>query len=744
MADKTIDITASYQVELAINRLESLSTIPCVAAQCFPKLLKPGFSALDLAEIIESDPALTAKVFSVANYNSGILTEGTSIRRILDELDISLLRDAILSVKVAGSFGTDSSDEIYKALQRKQLVLHSLAVGCCSRDIAEIAFPKMDSQLVYSAGLLHDIGKLALDQTMPKSFARVVKEAKMQSSSACTIEQKYLGIDHTIIGKRLAQKWGLGNQIVLAIWLHHSDTNIISQNIGEAKIAQVVQLADIIARQCNIGQSGSFDRLESPYILARPLKLSAEQLQQIRRKLVDKVAEKSKILGLDSKNIAATYCETVHDAIAQLARNNTKLSLENRQLQTSSGHFDFATDFLSTIRSTIPSIVAAQKFAVAWQKFYQTGSICLYLTERNNQQPIEAVVVEAQQATSTVILKAPLAIPVIPEEITKEFDILNVEGHVSWLFEQLDTEFQLSQTKIIPLLCGGKAIGAMVFEFRHPVESEQLKERFKATAAVGGAALGMTFASGKQQRFAEQFALFLNQTKTRQSHQASGDILGALAEMAAGAAHELNNPLSVISGRAQLLSETETDSEKKEILEQIKENTSELTGIIDGLMNFAQPQQPRPENTDIRQIIDEAVELTSQKINTENADIQIDTSKADRQVFVDSAQVASAISNILANSIESYVALAGPVRVTAVCGQASENLVLEIIDMGRGMDLDTLQKAIQPFFSAKPAGRKRGMGLAYANRLIQLNKGSLNITSQPAIGTTVTILLPCK
>jgi signal transduction histidine kinase len=60
------------------------------------------------------------------------------------------------------------------------------------------------------------------------------------------------------------------------------------------------------------------------------------------------------------------------------------------------------------------------------------------------------------------------------------------------------------------------------------------------------------------------------------------------------------------------------------------------------------------------------------------------------------------------------------------------------------MDKETLRKATQPFYSAKPAGRKRGMGLAYAQRLIQLNKGSLNIKSEPGKGTTVTILLPCK
>ena len=744
MSDKATDTTAAYQVELAINRLESLSTLPCVAAQLFPKLLKGNLSSLDLAEIIESDPALTSKVFSVAGLDGNILEDGLSVRQILEKLDISLLRDTVLSVQVAGSFGADSGAEMYKVVTRKQLFLHCLAVAICAKDIAEIAFPQMDSQLAYSAGLLHDIGKLALDQTMPKSFEKIVREAKMQSAGSCTIEQKYLGLDHTIIGKRLAQKWGVPEQIVLAIWLHHSDTAIISQNIGEAKIAQIVQLADIIARQCSIGQSCSFDSPDSPYIIARSLNINSEQMQKIRRSLIDGISEKSELLGLDSKNIAANYCQTVHAAIAQLAHNNTKLSLENRRLQASSGHFDFATEFLSSITSMTSSIEAAEKFAISWQNFYQTGSVCLYLVEGNEQELIKAVVVEGQQATKKVILNAPSARPIIPRELTRKFDILDADGNVNWLFEQLDTEFELSQTKIIPLLCSGKAIGAMIFEFRYPVESKQLQEKFRATAAIGGIALGMTFSSNKQQHFAEQFASFLNKVKTEQRHQASEELLEALAEMAAGAAHELNNPLSVISGRAQLLGKSEADSEKKQILEQIKENTDDLAGIIDGLMNFARPKQPRPDNVDIQQILDEAVELASKKTNTANPDIQVDVSKAGKEVFVDSAQMASAISNILANAIESYPAQAEAIKVTAVCDEGSDILALEIVDMGSGMDSATLQKAIQPFFSAKPAGRKRGMGLAYANRLIQLNKGTLNITSQLASGTTVTVSLPCK
>ena len=113
-------------------------------------------------------------------------------------------------------------------------------------------------------------------------------------------------------------------------------------------------------------------------------------------------------------------------------------------------------------------------------------------------------------------------------------------------------------------------------------------------------------------------------------------------------------------------------------------------------------------------------------------------------VFVDSAQVASAIANVFANSLESYADGSGPINVTATADESGDFVKISISDQGCGMDAETLQRATQPFFCSKPAGRKRGMGLAHAQRIIQLNGGSLNITSQPDIGTTVTILLPCK
>ena len=741
MSEKTADTTTAHQVELAIRRLDSLSTLPCVATRLLSKLLQSQPSAL--TETIESDPALAAKILSlIGQQGLSFADENFSVRRALDKLPAYLVRDALLSVKVLQAFDLDPNS--HKPLFKKQLAQHCLAVACCAKDIAEIISPQMNSHLAYLAGLLHDIGKLALYQVMPKSFARIVEEAKSQNACICTIEQKHLGLDHAILGKRLARKWHLPGQITLAIWLHHSETTIISENMPEAKIAQVVQLADSITRQCGIGQSGSYDAPDSAEQIAQSLAIEPEQLQQIRRNLSKTVKQKSKVPGLDSPNAVATYCDTVHNTAAQLAHNNTKLSLENRQLQTNSSHFDFITDFLSSINSTTSPIDAAENFATRWQKFYQTGMVCLYLVPPTNSRTLEAVVVENLSQSRIVYLNAPADSAPIPKALANKFAILNAQDHINWLFEQLDVDFELSRTKLVPLLSAGKAIGVIAFELRYPGDIELFGEKFKATTSIAGAVLDMAFASADQQHFAERFAQLLNQLKTAQRQPDLSGSLNALAEMAAGAAHELNNPLSVISGQSQLLAETEADPEKKQILKQIQQKSNKLSEIIDDLMTFARPQQPRPGQTSIKQMLDEATYLAAQKQNAEQLDIQIDVADGVKNVFVDSAQIVSAIANVFSNSVESYSNQPGPIKVTADSDETGDFVKLAITDLGCGMDAETLQKATQPFFSAKLAGRKRGMGLAHAQRIIQLNKGRLDITSQPGSGTTVTILLPRK
>ena len=758
MSGKIADTKSAKQIELAIHRLDSLPILPCVALKIFSKLLEPQFSPSELAEIIESDPALTVKILSLARKQGlNPAEERFSVRQILGKLPANLVSDALFSINVSSVSGDNENG----TLTKKELVLHTLAVACCAKNIVEIIPAETEPALAYLAGMLHDIGKLAINELMPKSFECLAEEAKSKSLSSMEVEQKYLGTDHTILGKRLARKWQLPNEIAVAIWLHHSAAEMTSQSVPEIRIAQIVQLADSIARRCNIGQSGSYDSNIQIEALAGSLEIEPEQLEQISSNLVSQVEQKSKVLGLDSPDTIQNYCGTMHNAACRLAKENTKLSLGNRQLQTSSSHFDFVTDFLSSITPTSQAIEIAENFAIRWQKFYQTGMVCLYLTPQSKSERIEGVVVENLSQSKLVYLDAPAECAAIPEKIAKDFAILEAGEYADWLFEQLDVDFELSQTKLVPILSNGKAIGGLVFELRYPGDLKQFVEKFKVTTSIAGTVLGMANYSAGQQDYAEQFARLVVarpreiepqeqavetvQEVSKTKVDAGGeDLLAGLAEMAAGAAHELNNPLLVISGRTQLLADSEKDPEKKRILKQIKQNTDEIAQIVDGLMNFASPPEPRATKTDVKQLLGEAMQLAAQKTRQEELDVEIDVADNSKNVFVDSAQIASAVANVICNSLESYAEETGPVRITASTGEDGESVKLQITDFGCGMDSDTLQKATQPFFSNKPAGRKRGMGLSYAVRLIQINKGLLEITSEPGSGSCVTISLPCK
>ncbi|MGB2861867.1 MAG: HDOD domain-containing protein [Sedimentisphaerales bacterium] len=745
---------AAQQVELAVARLDSLSTLPCVGAKLFSRLRQGQFSSSSIIDIIESDPALTAGTLSLIGRRGLIRPGGRfSLQQALDKLPAHEVRDIVLSVKIIPAFETGDDAAGYSIRFRKGLMLHSLAVACCAKEIAEIASPQIDSELAYCAGLLHDIGKLALQEAMPKSFIRIVEEAESAGQSSCVIEQEHLGCDHAIIGKHLAQRWRLPNQIALAIWLHHSEVVAISDRMPEAKIAAVVQLADSMSRQLNIGSSGSFDTPGPPEPIAEYLGIEIDQLQEVRHSLPAALGRKSGVLGLDVPDNVTEYCQSAHAVAARFARQQAELSDENRRLQSASSHLDFAADFLLGVNQSAAAIDIAENFATRWQKFYQTGMVCLYLAPSNGLETLEAVVVENLAQCSIVTLDVPANTQAVPKEIANDFAILNAHDHIDWLFEQLDADFDRNRTKLVPLLSNGRAVGAIAFELNYPGDTELFAERFRTSASIAAIVLDMAMGLQNQQNYAEQFARLISKPAPTVGSSNAGvpdrtvqaeDSLNALAEMAAGAAHELNNPLAVISGRAQLLAEAQTDQETKEILKQIYENAREASGIIEDLMSFAEPRQPRAARTDVKNMLDEAVQLTSRKTNIESLDVNIEVAGHVESVFIDSAQIVSAIANVISNAVESYGDKSGPIEITAGTDESSELVELAIKDKGCGMDAETLKKATQPFFSAKPAGRKRGMGLAYAARFIQINKGLLNIASEPGGGTTVTIYLPIE
>ncbi|RKY10469.1 MAG: hypothetical protein DRP65_06550 [Planctomycetota bacterium] len=742
--DKSAKNTAATrQVELIIRQLDSLSTLPEIAAGYLAKLADGAIDRRALGEIIESDAALSARILSLAYKERVVFTnDKPSVSEAVAKLPASTIRQAVLSSKVFSAFEADYDADSARTLSRKQLALHGLGVACCAADIAELVLGENQKQLAYSAGLLHDIGKLALDEVMPKSFERMVNEAKSQNASLQHVEQKHLGIDHAVIGRRLAEKWHLPSEIALAIWLHHSDPEIMCENLPAARIAGIVRLADIITRQCDIGMSGSFDLPDSISQLMESLSVSTEQIADIRNRLTGQVRQRSELLGLDAVGGAAAYCELIGATAAKLAHDNTELTSQNRQLLMSGAHMGFVCEFLSGVSAQMSAIEVAAVFASGWQRHYQTGPVCVYVQSEDDEGLLEAAVVDSSGRLGTQVISRTGEGPIAGEKSTGEFGIFDADDSVKWLLEQIECEFDPARTQIAPLLIGSGAIGGIIFERRGPAEARGQLELFGTVASVGAQIIALASARLRQGRLSEQFARLLGEQRESRSALAAAKSLQAVAEMAAGAAHELNNPLAVISGRVQLLYDAEGDEKKKETLRQIQERAEEISRIVSDLMSFARPEEPAPKTVSVRALIDEAVRRTAKASSLKALIAELVSIDELGQVCVDEEQVVTAIANILSNALESYPAGTGPIRIDGGCEQPAGFAAFEIIDSGCGMDANTLAKAAQPFFSAPAAGRKRGMGLAHAQRLIQLNNGSLHLASRPGAGTRVTIRLP--
>ena len=760
------DITAAKKVELAISQCEKLSILPSLAARFFTQLSRMELTPATLTELIMSDPAFLVLVLRLGQSRGITVKELNEwIQQALTDVSLREIRDAVLSAKIYGSVSDEPRTDF-----RRELTRHSLAVACCAEELARLTTPAIDASAAHLAGLMHDIGKFLLDEVMPKSFDTLLEQARTQKADFVTVERENLGTDHTILGKRLAQQLRLPSDVILGIWLHHSQTPMVSQTMPQARIAAIVELADSIVLRLGIGDSGSYGDVSTDGI-AEALGLTDEQINEVERALPDLVNAKAEAVGLSILRPGWAYSEAMRSLAEQLARESSKLYEQSEILLQSASQFEFVRDMLPKINSNTTALKLAEDFAKCWQRFYHTGPVCVYIAGPDGSKTVEAVVVnpESQQQAEAeaIVLDVPEGVEIIPESTKPDagFSIMDAGDSVDWLLEQLDVDFDPARTKLAPLSNDGKTAGVIIFELRHPASGD-ISQKFAPAAKLGAVALDMLETISNQQWFAEKFAQMLNrpqtqdtrprteeeQRKQKTEHRTQKQELEmeALEEMAAGAAHELNNPLSVIKGRAQLLAGAETDGHKKQTLELIEENAGEISAIIDDLMSYANPQAPKLKQTEVTQIINEAVDLAGIKTNIDGADIKIDVAPEALKANVDSAQVAIALSNIICNAVESAPADKAddstnkPVTIKASADVTNDGVAVEVSDSGSGMDEQTLAKATQPFFSNKPAGRKRGMGLAHAHRLIQINNGTLEITSQQGKGTTVKVSLPGK
>ncbi|NLW83654.1 MAG: HDOD domain-containing protein [Phycisphaerae bacterium] len=744
MSNHTNQQSVARQIERVLRRSGGLSTLPEIAAELLGLLAEAACDNTRLANVIQTDSALSAKVLSLAAQEGIVFSQGRpTIHEAVARLPRRVLREAILSLKVFPTLNWGSDADSKRPLPRRQLALHSLATACCAEALAQYVLPPEQRPAAYLAGLLHDIGKPALAEIMPKSFDQLIEQARTTGVELSEIEQEHLGLDHASLGKRLAEKWQLPASIVSCIWLHHTDPQTLAASQAEPLLPAVTALADRLARQSAIGQSGSYGRPDDIDEWVAFLKLTSEQIAHVQSELPLSVSRQCEHIQWSPEDGSQAYVAAVQDAAVGLARDNRQLSNRSQRCEALAGQNTLIERILGEISEYSTPVEIAERFAEFWQKQYACGTTAAIVIGEATDVPdayVDMAVIARDGQSSIATLRAPNETPLVPDTLKKQFCIVPVAEPDRWLLEPIETELNPLQMRAAPLAMQNKVVGILLFEAMQP--DETLEQADCATACrIAAFAITMATSIQKHAHLSEQFVRMVGTLRRTRTELAKTQSIQGLAEMAAGAAHELNNPLAVISGRAQLLLTAEEDETKQQMLRQIQQRTEEVAQIVNDLMSYAKPAAPQKRQASLKELIQKAIEKTCTLHQLQSLETDIDLAQND-VVYVDVHQITEALAQIFCNAIEAYPGENGPIRITSNAQDGANAVTLKICDTGCGMDAETLQKALDPFFSFRPAGRRRGMGLSHAQRLLLLNNGAIRLESEPGQGTTVYVQLP--
>lgn len=741
------------RVELILQQLEDLPTLPAVAVRVLEVTSNESSDAQEVVKLIQSDPSLTARILQLVHRaDVGVRGEVTSVERAVILLGFEAVRSAVLAISVFEAF-READKPLASQFRRDEFWKHCVAVACAAELIAlTIKDPVLNPSEAFVCGLLHDLGKVALDAALPKSFNRVVEAAELLRGNIADVERTVIGLDHMVVGKRLSERWQLPASVRDCIWLHGQSPSALPPSVRNPRMVNLVTLADMIVREQHLGYSGNFGFPVSRQVLCDAIGIAREQLETVLLTLIEHIEPRATALGLNQGNAGELYRSALAQANRELGRVSGQLASKNRRLAIRAKFFDALSQFQGELRPDAPPQVVLRAVGQTAVGALDVSDVAVFSLPPGREYAETILIDRSGEVFETSLVdtdaKTQAARDIEPDKAslsdqTGEGPVLSAGPELEWFLSAISPRLTGDRRFWIRLEADGVCIGGVVWGAAQG-ESQRLSpqtQELLALASGWSLALRTTQIRDEARALAEQLAEANRQLQNAQNEILRSKTMISVGEMAAGAAHEMNNPLAVISGRSQLLASQLEDPKQKTAAKLIHEQSQRLSDIITELMNFAKPTPPAFSNIEPEELVNKA--LHEAKAANDPADRNIEVTFGDVPlVNVDSQQVTAALVEVFGNAIQATDEKDGQIEIHAAFDPYSNRVAIVIQDNGSGMDEPTIKRAFDPFFSAKPAGRRRGMGLAKALRWVEASNGSIRLESRLGQGTRTLILLP--
>jgi two-component system NtrC family sensor kinase len=230
------------------------------------------------------------------------------------------------------------------------------------------------------------------------------------------------------------------------------------------------------------------------------------------------------------------------------------------------------------------------------------------------------------------------------------------------------------------------------------------------------------------------------EVKAMQAHLIQSEKLAGVGKLAAGVAHEINNPLTcVLTNTSLMLADLPPEDPRREDLQTVVDETLRCRKIVKGLLDFARQTKPQKQRLDLNKVAADVITLVRNQASFQNITIHTDLDSGIPTVLADADQMRQVALNIILNAADA-MPQGGEIRVRTLYEPETRQVKMRISDTGPGIPAEIQDKLFEPFFTTKKTGT--GLGLAIAYGIMDRHKGSLKIESALGHGTTVIVILP--
>ncbi|MBL8877727.1 MAG: HDOD domain-containing protein [Phycisphaerales bacterium] len=256
-------------VDRIVQKISALPRLPMTSMRLMQLLSNPDSSVRDVVEVIRFDPVVTAELLKICNSASiGLMRKIESVTDAARLLGTNRIFQLVMAAHTRTMLG--SSQDGY-GIPAGALWKHSVAVALAVERLARSLAREQVGQ-AFTAGLLHDIGKIILNTSVGADYAKIAELVKQGGVSFCEAEKSILGFTHAEIGARVGERWELPEAIVRAIRYHHEPEFCEPHDA----IVDLTHIADIVCLQIGVGggDDAMYYRIDGAAMERQGLKLS--------------------------------------------------------------------------------------------------------------------------------------------------------------------------------------------------------------------------------------------------------------------------------------------------------------------------------------------------------------------------------------------------------------------------------------------------------------------------------------